>query len=724
MALELIYTSAPRGLRIGSSGFCTVACTRGLPANYVELLESLSGYEGVFPPNHASAHLNPTAFSHYRFVIAGKTISVVSRVAPAGVDYTKRNNKIAHHLVVDPGERPIGGPAWLLQQPGVVMDRWDGTPMYVETPRKLPVGDSQPAPCVTWERLTGDAGWAGVLAQAYLDNPREPAFLVFTPGTPVLDLIAEALALVPPAQRWDVTFNTYATGLPINSSCSWRCCLPDSPQLRQARRQPDAVLLNLAAGAEQPPAAQRRLAAGSHLIDCARTGERPDPSALAARLAPVSGASGAPGMPTQPQRPIPRERAYGADAPRPPVLVEREVHVKSRWGGLILIALAVLLALSLLFNVLLLARARGPAALQAKGASSQEAAGAAAPADQTQEGGPPVGDEDEETNSSPPLEPPKEKEEQTATETSGGKEESTQGQEDALRAADMSENDEEQGDDEEKEPDGKEDSGVGAAKDPEVSPNEEAAASPLVYVREHLTFDDQSPCTIPVPGVSKEWRVENIDWWGERPRIALKERSPGDGRPEERETALVGNDLMGQREIDYAILRIEGEGKLVVTRGTWGKVTDKQFADIERIAVMVLKKEGASERIILLLRQEADIPIPLPKTGKDGKTFRGPIRCFEALKTLEQRNRIKRRWLSSPSDSWDKHTVDIPDDSEGDQMTVELSFFELPEKTSRRPRDLKLLLYIQADDSHEGNETEQPFVSFQLKPRYDEKIDH
>jgi hypothetical protein len=31
MALELVYTSATKGLRAGTSGFCTVAMTRGLP---------------------------------------------------------------------------------------------------------------------------------------------------------------------------------------------------------------------------------------------------------------------------------------------------------------------------------------------------------------------------------------------------------------------------------------------------------------------------------------------------------------------------------------------------------------------------------------------------------------------------------------------------------------------------------------------------------------------
>ena len=45
MALELIYTSAVRGLRAGTSGFCTVAMTKGLPPALVPRLEAL----GIFP---------------------------------------------------------------------------------------------------------------------------------------------------------------------------------------------------------------------------------------------------------------------------------------------------------------------------------------------------------------------------------------------------------------------------------------------------------------------------------------------------------------------------------------------------------------------------------------------------------------------------------------------------------------------------------------------------
>ena len=47
MSQELIYTSAPRGLKPGSQGFCTVAYSRGMSANLMQQLESLSGYRQI-----------------------------------------------------------------------------------------------------------------------------------------------------------------------------------------------------------------------------------------------------------------------------------------------------------------------------------------------------------------------------------------------------------------------------------------------------------------------------------------------------------------------------------------------------------------------------------------------------------------------------------------------------------------------------------------------------
>ena len=59
MSLELIYTSAPKGLKAGSSGFCTVAVTGGMSRVVSTKLEMLSGYEFPFKISDPNAKLSP-----------------------------------------------------------------------------------------------------------------------------------------------------------------------------------------------------------------------------------------------------------------------------------------------------------------------------------------------------------------------------------------------------------------------------------------------------------------------------------------------------------------------------------------------------------------------------------------------------------------------------------------------------------------------------------------
>ncbi|MBI5366543.1 MAG: hypothetical protein HZA54_05870 [Planctomycetes bacterium] len=288
MALELVYTSSPRGLRPGTSGYCTVACTRGMPANYIELLESLSGYKAVFPAGHPQAHLNPVSFSHLRMVVGGKGLSIVSRVGFCGADYTGRTNKIAHHAIVEAGEQSPAGPAWLLAQPEALRADWRGEPSVYERPMGLPMGDEAPDIARKWQEITGDAGWAGHLA-AMVDAPTTtPLLLIFEPGMDVLALVREVVAILPSSLRWQATFSTYVNTLPPNATCLWRFHMGDAPALADARRNRSAQILDLRDG--------RRLgsvADTSPYIEAARTGRAVEPRRAASRavaLGPLPGA--------------------------------------------------------------------------------------------------------------------------------------------------------------------------------------------------------------------------------------------------------------------------------------------------------------------------------------------------------------------------------------------------------------------------------------------------
>ena len=81
MAFELVYTSVPRGLRPGSSGFCIVAYTNGLAANLALLLEGMSAYKAHFPPYDPNASKNPIAYTHYIYRASGLSDHLLGRIA-------------------------------------------------------------------------------------------------------------------------------------------------------------------------------------------------------------------------------------------------------------------------------------------------------------------------------------------------------------------------------------------------------------------------------------------------------------------------------------------------------------------------------------------------------------------------------------------------------------------------------------------------------------------
>ena len=99
MASELIYTSAERGLRPGTRGYCTVAHTRGLAPAALQVMEALSAYKSLYGVHEEVFADNPISFSHYCSTLLGRSVSVLSRVSPVQAVYWC-SNKLAHHVLL------------------------------------------------------------------------------------------------------------------------------------------------------------------------------------------------------------------------------------------------------------------------------------------------------------------------------------------------------------------------------------------------------------------------------------------------------------------------------------------------------------------------------------------------------------------------------------------------------------------------------------------------
>ena len=286
MSHEILYTSARKLLKAGMSGYGTVISTRGISSHLAEKLEGLSGYRWAYEPGTPNAHLNPVCYSHVQIAVAGQKYQVLSRVSDYGADYSGRTNKIAHHVALLETELTAGGPAWILKSDGFCESTWDQQTRVIETGRQPTRSVRSSADYSLWERVTGDAGWAGVLAETALAAERRPVHVLFPLGMDTLSLIEESLNLLPHRERWKVSFSSYYNSLPASVDCLWRFVLDGTPEAANLRRQPHQTIIDLCSKLIAP--------AGGELVQKAREGWQPIPvvsSAAPTRL-PLK-----PGMP-------------------------------------------------------------------------------------------------------------------------------------------------------------------------------------------------------------------------------------------------------------------------------------------------------------------------------------------------------------------------------------------------------------------------------------------
>ena len=234
MPQQLIYTSAPRGIVAGRSGYCTVARSALMREALMLQLEKFCYYQHL----SLSGGQERPIFSCRIVDIRGTRFHVLSRIQDAGLDFTGRTNFIAHHLVFTPEEiRQFPTPPVILREwPGWVKS-WTKEPQSLENENwadLTALAGKSNIPAQTWQRVTGDA----VNGYGLLEARTGASFRVDdqTDET-VLELIAESLELleVRDTRRdfrtaaWNYTFTTSMQEQDNPADFRWRCIHSDNP---------------------------------------------------------------------------------------------------------------------------------------------------------------------------------------------------------------------------------------------------------------------------------------------------------------------------------------------------------------------------------------------------------------------------------------------------------------------------------------------------------------
>ncbi|MGQ9504086.1 MAG: GAP1-N2 domain-containing protein [Thermogutta sp.] len=357
MAWELSITSAPRGLKPGSAGFCPVAHTRTMPPVLIERLESISGYRHLEIGTSVTGR-NPVVRSHTILRLGGETYHVLSRICDAGRDYSGRSNRFAYHLVLRPQELPPGGPAVLLQTPGLLQEQWDGQLCLISQEKEIPQVTSQPKPCTSWEQVWGDAGWAGVLLQKFLNDSQKNIYFVYPAEVDILKLFEEAIALLPESHRWKVTFSTFDQGLREAVPCRWCAIHEQAPEAREILNRRGLEVWDLRQKRGPAPASPEVLAAREgRQIELSAPQKVPTPLPPATVPRPVAPPAGfAIGAPIHPKEDTPFLQVVDDHGTPPPIEVASRRILTPRTKQL---PLHLLINLAMLFVGLVIGVAMG-----------------------------------------------------------------------------------------------------------------------------------------------------------------------------------------------------------------------------------------------------------------------------------------------------------------------------------------------------------------------------
>ncbi|MEI7929699.1 MAG: hypothetical protein WCH40_14205, partial [Verrucomicrobiales bacterium] len=183
MAQEIVITSVPRGVRPGRTGFQIAMRTAGMRDDVCSQLESLGVYRHM-PPGGGP---NPTCYFHKIVQTGAGAFSVLGRIVDAGADYSSRSNKLTHLIVIPQSEvatlTATSPAASLLAIESRLVSQWAGAPEERSYPFSLSgMPPSGPRVCVEWQRLTGDAGWGGVVAERAM--AQKPVLLVAPDSSP------------------------------------------------------------------------------------------------------------------------------------------------------------------------------------------------------------------------------------------------------------------------------------------------------------------------------------------------------------------------------------------------------------------------------------------------------------------------------------------------------------------------------------------------------------
>lgn len=246
MAWQLIYTSAPRLLEAGRTGFGTVARHRAVSGMLASTVERFSQFARL--PGH-----DPRRVVHtYRVLtVAGASYHVFTRLRDAGSDYTGRTNHLAQHVIAE--AREIRALAASGLTPADVLlaipwrESWTEGPRFLDPSEEIDLSNFPQAASSAWAAITGNPASARLLGTP---QALKGCYLILPPEARALELFREAM-IEAPQGGWQTSLTTSLEPNDEVGDFRWIGLPFDSP-LRTQAEVSNRLLLDLTQPAKLP----------------------------------------------------------------------------------------------------------------------------------------------------------------------------------------------------------------------------------------------------------------------------------------------------------------------------------------------------------------------------------------------------------------------------------------------------------------------------------------
>ncbi|MEQ1903614.1 MAG: hypothetical protein ABL888_05490, partial [Pirellulaceae bacterium] len=243
MLNEMVSAPVPQGLFKGTSGFCPVAVSKGMPKELIQLLADLGKRQ--YEITVANQSLGREIFSHLPLTIKGRSMHLLARGIQMPNEDPAQQKFVVHQLLLENVRDMTAGPAWVLANDKGWINQWNHEPQFLES-REIDNCSLSPRICETWAKVTGDAGWAGVALEAW--QRQKPFALVIPPTMPsrvVLELFVEAQSLMDQHLRWRLPISIAAWHPSKDLQRMWVAYQAGSREAINSLRASDRVSLDI-----------------------------------------------------------------------------------------------------------------------------------------------------------------------------------------------------------------------------------------------------------------------------------------------------------------------------------------------------------------------------------------------------------------------------------------------------------------------------------------------